>query len=504
MQKYRKYWREMTIGASSAMLIFLAYLQVNVWPVLFAAAAMSLIFVAAKLRGGQADVKGIVQTGRFKIKRDRSLVPKISFDDIGGQDRAKRELKEALEFLMRPEDIQHFGIRPLKGVLLTGPPGTGKTLMAKASAHYADAVFIGANGSDFVEMYVGVGAGRVRQLFQDARQQALREKKTHAIVFIDEIDVIGGKRQGGQQKEYDQTLNQLLTEMDGLYQAQPRILVMAATNRKEILDPALLRPGRFDRHVQVDLPDRAAREHILSIHAQNKPIANKAPLIEMIARETYGFSGAQLENVLNEAAVYAMRADNAFIQEEHAAMAIDKVMMGEQLDRETNEEERRRVAIHELGHAIMAEVARPGSVSQVSLRPRGQALGYVRHQPQQERYLYTRSFLEDQIKISLAGAAAEELFYGQRSTGSQGDFEQALQLVDTMVNAGLTDLGIVKTDQVPTEMLMKERTRILDELFAQTRAALENEKDIFSLVLMPLIDTEQLPGKAIRCHLRDS
>lgn len=486
------------------MLIFLAYLQVNIWPVVLAAAAVSLLYIAAQMRGGQAGSRGIVQTGRLKAKRDRSLVPKISFDDIGGQERAKRELKEALEFLMKPEEIEHFGIRPLKGVLLTGPPGTGKTMMAKASAHYADAVFIGAAGSDFVEMYVGVGAGRIRQLFQEARQQAVKEKKSHAIVFIDEIDVIGGKRQGGQQKEYDQTLNQLLTEMDGLYQDQPKIFVMAATNRKEMLDPALLRPGRFDRHVQVDLPDKAAREHILHIHAQNKPIENQEPVIRMIARETFGFSGAQLENVLNEAAIYAMRAEDTCIQAEHAAMAIDKVMMGEQLDRETNDEERRRVAIHELGHAIMAEVARPGSVSQVSLRPRGQALGYVRHQPQQERYLYTKSFLEEQIMISLAGAAAEEMFYGQRSTGSQGDFDQALQLVDTMVNAGLTDLGIVKAEQVPAELLMKERKNILERLMEQTRTTLENEKDVFSLAVIPLIDTEQLSGEAIRCLLRDS
>lgn len=503
MQKCQKYWRELSIGVGGAVLLFLAYLNINIWPIVFAAGAITVLYTVARMRG-QTGTRGIVQAGRLKQKRDRSLVPKISFDQIGGQEKAKRELIEALDFLMKPEQIEYFGIRPLKGVLLTGPPGTGKTLMAKASAHYADAVFIGANGSDFVEMYVGVGAGRVRQLFQDARQQAIKEKKAHAIVFIDEIDVIGGKRQGGQQKEYDQTLNQLLTEMDGLYQEQPRIFVMAATNRKEMLDPALLRPGRFDRHVQVDLPDKSAREQILTIHAKNKPLKESAPIITMIAKETYGFSGAQLESVLNEAAIYAMRAEDTVIDSEHAAMAIDKVMMGEQLDRETNDEERRRVAIHELGHAIMAEIVRPGSVSQVSLRPRGQALGYVRHQPQQERFLYTKSFLEDQIMISLAGAAAEEIFYGNRSTGSQGDFDQALQLVDTMVNAGLTDLGIVKVEQVPTELLMKERKMILEQLMEQTRCALENEKDVFSLAVIPLIDAEQLSGEAIRCLIRDS
>lgn len=195
--------------------------------------------------------------GTARSDSRKAVVAPLSFEQIGGQERAKNELIEALDFLVRPDEIRKFGIRPLKGILLTGPPGTGKTLMAKAAAHYADAVFIGVAGSEFVEMFVGVGAGRVRELFKQARQRAAKEKKQNAVIFIDEIDVIGGKREGGQQREYDQTLNQLLTEMDGLYaDMSPRILVMAATNRKEMLDSALLRPGRFDRHIQVDLPDK--------------------------------------------------------------------------------------------------------------------------------------------------------------------------------------------------------------------------------------------------------
>src|SRR5690606_2288911 len=236
------------------------------------------------------------------------------------------------------EEIKKMGIRPLKGILLTGPPGTGKTLLAKAAAHYTNSVFTSASGSEFVEMYVGVGAGRIRDLFKDARSRAHKEGKESAIVFIDEIDVIGGKRDGGQHKEYDQTLNQLLTEMDGIHTGEsPRIMVIAATNRKEILDPALLRPGRFDRHIQVDLPDKKGRRHILSIHAANKPLADDVDL-DKIAEETYRFSGEMLESVMNEGAIYAMRDGSERVEQKHLARAIDKVRLREQPDRKTNRE----------------------------------------------------------------------------------------------------------------------------------------------------------------------
>ncbi|MGZ9584086.1 AAA family ATPase [Paenibacillus marinisediminis] len=500
MQKNKKLWPEISIGAGAAVILFLAYIGVNVGPVLFAGAALGILAYAAKVRGNPG---GLSKEMQSSSENGLTRVPKLSFSDIGGQDKAKNELIEALDFLIKPDEIKKFGIRPLKGVLLTGPPGTGKTLMAKASAHYADAVFIGVTGSEFVEMYVGVGAGRMRNLFKEARQLARKEKKANAVIFIDEIDVIGGKRQGGQQKEYDQTLNQLLTEMDGLYaNEQPRILVMAATNRKEMLDGALLRPGRFDRHVQVDLPDKKGREHILSIHAKNKPLAEDVQLSK-VADETFGFSGAQLESVLNEGAIYAMREEEHEITAHHLAMAIDKVMMGEKLDRETNEEERRRVALHELGHAIVAEVVRPGSVSHVSLCPRGQALGYVRHQPQQERYLYTLPFLEEQIMISLGGAAAEEMFYGHRSTGSQGDFDQALNIAETMVNAGLTKLGIVKSSQLPGETLSAEMNNILEQLNIRTRELLEGYRHTFETALETLISEEELTGDLFRCLLRE-
>ncbi|RJG24537.1 AAA family ATPase [Paenibacillus thiaminolyticus] len=491
-------WPEAAIGAAISIVIFLAFRGVNILPIVLAAVVLIVLSYAVK-RGGGA---GVTNGGARSDSRKADVAP-LSFEQIGGQERAKNELIEALDFLVRPDEIRKFGIRPLKGILLTGPPGTGKTLMAKAAAHYADAVFIGVAGSEFVEMFVGVGAGRVRELFKQARQRAAKEKKQNAVIFIDEIDVIGGKREGGQQREYDQTLNQLLTEMDGLYaDMSPRILVMAATNRKEMLDSALLRPGRFDRHIQVDLPDKKGRLHILKLHAVNKPLADDVDL-ERIADETFSFSGAQLESVLNEGAIYAMRDESDVITTNHFSQAIDKVMMGEKIDRETNQEERRRVAIHELGHAIMAEVVRPGSVSQVALSPRGQALGYVRHQPQEERYLYTKPFLEEQIMIALGGAVAEEIFYGNRSTGSQGDFDQALNIVDTMVNAGLTELGIVRLKQVSPEALTRQSQVIMEQLFQRTHALLGERKPAFERILHQLLSQENLSGEQFRCLLCD-
>jgi ATP-dependent metalloprotease FtsH len=487
--------KEILIGAVPAFIAFFLYLQINVLPLLLLAAL--LLFVVYFMRA-----KGAVGVRPERKKRNRS--PEyLTFDDIGGQERAKKELMEALDFLNKYDDIQRLGIRPLKGILLTGPPGTGKTLMARAAAHYTNSAFVSASGSEFVEMYVGVGASRIRELFNDARARAKQENKSSAVVFIDEIDVIGGKRDGGQHREYDQTLNQLLTEMDGIHANEtPRILIIAATNRKDMLDSALLRPGRFDRHIAVDLPDKKGREHILRIHAKNKPLAEDVDLGK-VAEESFGFSGAQLENVMNEAAIYAMRENAEKVTQKHLSLAIDKVMMGEKTDREATKEERTRVAIHELGHAIVAETVRPGSVSQVSLSPRGQALGYVRHKPQKDQYLYTKQFLEEQIMVALGGAAAEEMFYGARSTGSRNDFEQALQLVRTMIDSGLTDLGIVNLQMLTKEEWLKENNKILNDLTRRTRELLERHRSVFDRSLEILIKEEVLSGDEFRRLLKD-
>lgn len=492
-----KYGKEIAIGMMPVFLAFLYFIGVNPVPLLLISViAVSLLFMA-RMRAGAG--LGMGEGRKAKAK----LPSYLTFEDIGGQERAKKELVEALDFLVKPELIQKFGIRPLKGILLMGPPGTGKTLLAKAAAHYTNSVFIGATGSEFVEMYVGVGASRIRDLFREARQKALKENKENAIIFIDEIDVVGGKRDGGQQREYDQTLNQLLTEMDGIHSNDtPRVLVMAATNRKDMLDSALLRPGRFDRHIQVDLPDRKGRKHILELHARNKPLLN-AKLLDIVADQTFGFSGAQLESLMNEAAIYAMREELETIEERHLLNAIDKVMMGEKTDREATLEERERVALHELGHAIVAETVRPGSVSQVSLSPRGQALGYVRHNPPGDKYLYTKSYLEEQIMIALGGAAAEEIFYGSRSTGSRNDFEQSLALVRNMIDSGLTELGIVDSQMLTKEEYSQANREILDTLMRRTRELLERRRSVFERSLDVLKQHETLTGEAFRKLLQE-
>jgi cell division protease FtsH len=490
--------KEIVFGVIPAILIFLLFLGVNIAPIVIGAVFVGG-FIFMMMRNSGASI------GLGQGKKAKNSVPKtnIQFDGIGGQERAKGELKEALDFLIHKDDAMQYGIRPLKGILLTGPPGTGKTLMAKAAANYTNSAFVAASGSEFVEMYVGVGAQRVRDLFKDVKTKAEKNNQDSGIIFIDEIDVLGGKREGSQHREYDQTLNQLLTEMDGMSTSEsPRILIIAATNRLDMLDEALVRPGRFDRKISVDLPDKKARLQILQIHAKNKPLAEEINF-DQIAAETYGFSGAQLESVTNEAAIYAFREKAKQITSKHFSLAIDKVMMGEKTDRETNEQERQRVAIHELGHAIVSEEVNPNSVSQVTVSPRGQALGYVRQNPQEDRYLYTHEYLEKQIMICLGGAVAEEIKYGHRSTGSKGDFDQALRLAYTMIDSGLSDLGIVKLDMLKKEDLQKETSKILDRLLEKTREILSSKQPLMEEGAAILVKEEVLSGDFFRGFVGD-
>lgn len=487
-------------GMGLAIFIFLIYIGVNPLPLLF---LVGLVWVVLYFSNQRQVAQGIGHhKSKTKKKDHKQAIPNLSFDEIGGQERAKQELKEALEFLIHHDRMANYGIRPIKGILLTGPPGTGKTLMAKASAHYTNSVFISASGSEFVEMYVGVGAQRIRDLFEQARVEAKSNQKSSAIIFIDEIDVIGGKREGSQHREYDQTLNQLLTEMDGIiHHPEIRILVMAATNRKDMLDRALLRPGRFDRHIMVDLPDKKARKAILDLHSKNKPLAENVDL-DQIATETFGFSGAQLESLTNEAAIYALREEKEFIEQKHFSQAIDKVMMGERSDRETTVEEKERVAVHELGHAIMSEIVNPGSVSQVSLYPRGEALGYVRHHPGEDRYLYTRKHLDDQIKICLAGAAAELQIYGNKSTGASNDYQKANQYARAIIEAGLSDLGIIDPDLISKDKVQEESSKIITQLFRETVNNLAEYHKCFSDSLHILLKEEVLSGEDFRNLLK--
>ncbi len=480
--------RSALIGAGAGILIFLGFRGVDIWPIVFLLAVGALL-AQTGLLGRLGSV----------ARRSRVSVPTVGFEDIGGQASAKGELKEALEILLRPEAFSTLGIRPLKGILLTGPPGTGKTLLAKAAAQYTASTFLSASGSEFVEMYAGVGASRVRTLFQEARSLARREGRGSAIIFIDELEVMAGRRgQHHSHLEYDQTLNQLLVEMDGIAEHEGvRILVMAATNRADLLDPALLRPGRFDRVVRVDLPDREARRHILALHSRNKPLAQDVDL-DAVARETFGFSGAHLESVVNEAALTALREGSDTVGMAHLRSAIDKVMLGERLNRQLRREEMRRVAVHEGGHALVSEWINPGSVSSVTIAPRGMALGFVRHAPEDDRLMETEAELRADIAVAIAGAVAERRLLGQASTGATSDFDRAWEVGRRMVAAGLSDLGVVQEDALPADLLVKTIQGLIDREWTRVEAFLATEGERLDLVARRLEVDETLDGETLR------
>lgn len=482
--------KETAVGAVLAALIFLGIEGVNIWPLLLLLGLVGVLFAT-----------GLTSRMHLSPRRTVEVVSHslVSFQDIGGQHSAKNELIEALEFVLRPDDVERLGIRPLKGILLTGPPGTGKTLLAKAAANYTDSAFLSASGSEFVEMYAGVGAQRVRQLFRDARQTARKQNMTSAIVFIDEIEVMAGRRgQHQSHLEYDQTLNQLLVEMDGMSTDEDvRVLVMAATNRADLLDPAVLRPGRFDRTVRVDLPDRKGREAILMLHTRNKPLDSAVDLAQ-IAIETFGFSGAHLESVCNEAAILALREDAPTVRQEHFKAAVDKVMLGERLDRHLTHDDLYRVAIHEGGHALVGELVSPGSVASITIAPRGMALGFVRQASEDDRLLETVSELKADIAVCLAGSTAERVLLGEQSTGASNDFEKAWDIARRMVTAGLSSLGVVQEEALSPETLyqtvqeiMRDSQELVDELIQTHRDKLKALADL-------LMEQETLPGERVR------
>ncbi len=494
------YWREMALGIGAALVVVLGLNGVDVTPFLLLGGVFAFMWYM---------MEGKAVNRRFEAVMAGSSMDGtlgVTFDDIGGQEVAKREFLEALEFVKNMDSAAKLGIRPLRGILLTGPPGTGKTLLAKAAANYTDAVFLAASGSQFVEMYAGVGAQRVRRLFQQARSLAQKQGKKHAVIFIDEIDVLGSKRGvHSSHLEYDQTLNELLVQMDGIRSRDDeiRILVVAATNRPDLLDPALLRPGRFDRIVRVDLPDRAGRLHILRIHTRNKPLACDVDL-DAVARETYGFSGAHLESVVNEAAILAMRSNRDRIAAADFREAIDKVMMGERLSRTPRTEERERIAFHEAGHAIVSEITKPGSVSMVTITSRGNALGYMRQAPADEQYLYTRDELLNQIAVALGGAVAEELRFGARSTGSVGDFEHAVRLARQIIEAGMSSLGVVCMETIPSEKVHSEIQRIVGEQETVVRQWLEERRSVLESVARQLLENEKMEGDTLRALVAET
>jgi vesicle-fusing ATPase len=487
---------ELALGAAVGLTVYLGVKGYNVMPVFFMAGLVIMLTQTTQLKN--------MSTKKVTTAPSTS-VPGIKFDDIGGQTAAKKELLEAIEFITNREQIKKMGIRPLKGILLTGPPGTGKTLLAKAAAHHTGSVFLAAAGSDFVEMYAGVGAQRVRDLFRKAREAARREKKPSAVIFIDEIDVLGAKRGShASHMEYDQTLNALLVEMDGLVvDEEVQVLIMAATNRVDMLDPALLRPGRFDRVVNVDLPDKDGRLAILELHTKGKPLAADVNLLD-VARQSFGFSGAHLESLANEAAILALRDGAEAITMRHLTEAVDKVILGEKLDRKPMQEEKQRVAIHEAGHALVGEWMEAGSVATVTITPRGRAMGYVRTNPSDDRYLYTRPLLEAQIAVALAGFAAEETVLGEGSTGASSDFARATDLARRIVTSGMSELGIVDPETLSKGLEGDIVQKIIKEQRVKVAWFLAQRREVLEQVAAVLIKEEVISGDHLRSLLAEA
>ena len=438
---------------------------------------------------------------------------KVTFQDVAGEDEEKEELREIVEFLRQPDKYLALGARVPKGVLLVGPPGTGKTLLAKAVAGEAGVKFLSISGSDFVEMYVGVGASRVRDLFHQAKQNS------PAIIFIDEIDAVGRQRGsglGGGHDEREQTLNQLLVEMDG-FAANEGVVVLAATNRVDILDPALLRPGRFDRQVYVGLPDIKGRRDILAVHARNKPLAEDVDL-DKLAKGTSGFTGADLENLLNEAALLAGRRDEKAITMDDLQKSVIKVIAGpEKRSRVIPEHERRLTAYHEAGHAVvMHALPDLAPVHQITIVPRGQAGGMTIYLPDEDRSYLSRSYLLDNIAGLLGGRAAEQLVLGDISTGASSDISRATQMARKMVGTyGMSDrMGNVAFDAGHDEVFIgksmaqtrpyseetaaemdQEIRRIMDEAYGRCREILERYRPQLDQVAQFLLQHETMTAQ---------
>jgi cell division protease FtsH len=479
-----------------------------------------LLLVMPFLRSGVGARGGLMSVGRVKAKVYVEKEVGVTFTDVAGVDEAKEELREVVEFLRTPEKFRRLGGHIPKGILLVGPPGTGKTLLAKAVAGEANVPFFSISGSEFVELFVGVGASRVRDLFDQAREKA------PCIVFIDELDALGKARGFGPMahEEREQTLNQLLVEMDG-FDPRAGVILMAATNRPEILDPALLRAGRFDRHVLVDRPDKAGRLAILEVHARAVKLDARTDL-QVIAGMTAGFVGADLANVVNEAALLAPRRGREAVKLDDLQEAVERIVGGlEKKNRVLNAAERERVAHHEVGHALVA-LSIPGSdaVQKISIIPRGiAALGYTIQLPTEDRFLMTRAELENKIATLLGGRAAEEMIYGETSTGAQDDLLKATDVAKSMVKTyGMSqELGAVsferdrqplllQTGQPPLRGDYSEATareidcevrRIIDEQYARVRTLLQSQRQILQEAARLLLERETMSGDDLKTLL---
>jgi len=485
------------------------YIIVQVLPLVLLVIVAYVLF--SKLANSN---KGSMDFGksRAKLSDDKH---QAKFSDVAGLKEEKEEVKELIDFLKNPKKFQKLGARIPKGVLLVGPPGTGKTLLARAVAGEANVPFFYISGSDFVELFVGVGASRVREMFKDAKRSA------PCLIFIDEIDAVGRQRGtglGGGHDEREQTLNQLLTEMDGFGENEG-IIIMAATNRPDVLDPALLRPGRFDRQVTVSLPDANEREAILKVHARNK-ILDADVNIKNLSLRTPGFSGADLENLLNEAALLAVRRNKPAITMDEIDEATDRVLMGPaKVSRKINEKEKRLVAIHESGHAVIGiKLEDANEVHKITIIPRGVAGGYTMMLPREEKIaIMTKKELEAQIVGLLAGRVSEEMFLGEVTTGASDDFKRATNIARAMVTEyGMSDLGPVQYEQKSEGVFLgrdygktknfsdkvaheidEEVRKIVEECYQKAKKILKDNKDLVNLLADTLVEHETLTKEQI-------
>ncbi len=480
-----------------------------------AGSLLPLLFVGALfvflMRQAQGSNSQAMSFGKSKARMLTGDKPTVTFDDVAGCEEAKQELTEVVEFLKEPQKFASLGARIPKGVLMVGPPGTGKTLMAKAVAGEAGVPFFSISGSEFVEMFVGVGASRVRDLFDQAK------RNSPCIVFIDEIDAVGrhrGAGLGGSHDEREQTLNQILVEMDG-FDTDTNIIIIAATNRPDILDPALLRPGRFDRRVVLDRPDVRGRRAILAIHVRGKPLGKDVDL-DVLARATPGFVGADLENLVNEAAILAARRNKRAIGMREFEEAIERVALGgpERKSRVLTEKRKRLTAYHEAGHAVVAKLLDPNNpIQKVTIIPRGQAAGYAWQVPEEDRTLHDEDDFMARISVALGGRIAEEIVFGDVSSGASSDLEQVTRLARAMVTRyGMSDkLGPMvfgkKEEMVflgreiheqrdyseeVAEEIDREVRRIVDEGYRRAREVLETHRDLLEAVAQALLERETL------------
>ena len=470
------------------------------------------IFFMRQMQGGKS---GAFSFGKSKARMLDDSANKVRFSDVAGCDEAKEDVQEVVEFLRDPSRFQRLGGHIPRGILLVGSPGTGKTLLAKAIAGEAGVPFFSISGSDFVEMFVGVGAARVRDMFENAKKNA------PCIIFIDESDAVGRQRGaglGGGNDEREQTLNQMLVEMDG-FETGTNVIVIAATNRPDVLDPALMRPGRFDRQVVVPLPDIRGREQILNVHMKKVPIGPDVQP-DVIARGTPGFSGADLANLVNEAALFAARRNGRVVEMNDFELAKDKIMMGaERRSMVMTEDERKNTAYHESGHALVAKLLpKSDPVHKVTIIPRGRALGVTMQLPEEDRYSYDRDYLLTRIAILFGGRIAEEVFMNQMTTGASNDFERASQLARDMVmrygmsdkmgvmvyaeNEGEVFLGrsVTKTTHISEKTMQAvdaEIRRILDEQYKRARELIEGHQKEMHRMAKALLDWETIDGDQI-------